>query len=289
MSELGQILKKTREEKNISLDEIQENTKIQRRYLEAIERGDFHMLPGHFYVRAFIKSYAEAVGLDADQLFEQYEEELPDFQKREEQVQVVPKRNRRTRPPIRAGRWLSHVLLYSFILLILFVIYVAVSNSQLFTSDPDNTSVEDEQNVPGLPDVDGEPDENTGGSENSTGDDDKVNDPPEPQAEPEPSLTFVKKEGNDFYYDLTHSERIDVTISASRGNCWLEVYQGEGRENLYHSTLKNGESESWTVEESVLFIVTGNGPAVDIQVNGQPIDTSQLKNGRQTIRIELKN
>ncbi len=287
MSELGQILKKTREEKNISLDEIQESTKIQRRYLEAIERGNFHMLPGHFYVRAFIKSYAEAVGLDADQLFEQYEGELPDFQKREEQVQVVPKRKRRTRPPVRAGRWLSHVLLYSFILLILFLIYVAVSNSQLFTSDPNDTSIEDEQNVPDLPDVDGAPEDNDGESDDPVSGGDPVAE--EPEAEPEPVLTFVKKEGNDFFYNLTHSDQMEVMISASRGNCWLEVYQGEERENLYHSTLKNGDSEDWTVTKNVLYIVTGNGPAVDIQINGQSIDTSQLKNGRQTIRIELKN
>jgi len=64
VSELGLVLQKAREEKGISLDEIQRITKIQRRYLEAIERGHFHVLPGHFYARAFIKSYAEAVGLD---------------------------------------------------------------------------------------------------------------------------------------------------------------------------------------------------------------------------------
>lgn len=58
MSELGQVLQRAREEKGITLDDIQRITKIQRRYLEAIERGHFHVLPGHFYARAFIKSYA---------------------------------------------------------------------------------------------------------------------------------------------------------------------------------------------------------------------------------------
>lgn len=63
MSDLGYILRKTRLERKISLDDLQEVTKIRKRYLEAIEEGNYKVLPGSFYVRAFIKSYAEAVGL----------------------------------------------------------------------------------------------------------------------------------------------------------------------------------------------------------------------------------
>lgn len=77
MSELGQVLKEAREEKGITLDDIQRITKIQRRYLEAIERGHLHVLPGHFYARAFIKSYAEAVGLDPNHIMSHFQSDLP--------------------------------------------------------------------------------------------------------------------------------------------------------------------------------------------------------------------
>lgn len=66
MSELGQQLREARLQKGMSLDDVQEMTKIRKRYLEAIEAGDYKVLPGSFYVRAFIKTYAETVGLNPD-------------------------------------------------------------------------------------------------------------------------------------------------------------------------------------------------------------------------------
>ena len=61
---IGQELQDARLERGLSLDDIQQTTKIQKRYLAAIENGQFDQLPGTFYERAFIRQYATAVGLD---------------------------------------------------------------------------------------------------------------------------------------------------------------------------------------------------------------------------------
>src|SRR5699024_10428986 len=53
---------------------IQAETKIQKRYLVAIEQDDFNALPGKFYARAFIKEYAQAVGLDPDEVLQGFDE-----------------------------------------------------------------------------------------------------------------------------------------------------------------------------------------------------------------------
>ena len=63
-SVIGQELQKARLDKGLSLDDIQQTTKIQKRYLAAIENGQFDQLPGACYERAFVRQYANAVGLD---------------------------------------------------------------------------------------------------------------------------------------------------------------------------------------------------------------------------------
>jgi cytoskeleton protein RodZ len=63
---LGEFLRRERELRHISLDDVAERTKISRRYLEAIEDERFDRLPGETFVRGFIRSYAQSVGLDPE-------------------------------------------------------------------------------------------------------------------------------------------------------------------------------------------------------------------------------
>ncbi|MGO4941664.1 helix-turn-helix domain-containing protein [Ruoffia tabacinasalis] len=76
MSELGTKLREARVEKGYTLNTLQQMTKIQKKYLQAIELGNYEEMPGSFYVRAFIKQYADMVGLDGDELLIEYEDEL---------------------------------------------------------------------------------------------------------------------------------------------------------------------------------------------------------------------
>lgn len=85
MSGIGEQLRTAREAKGLSISDIEKATKIQGRYLEAIENNEFDKLPGDFYVRAFIRQYAQVVGLDGKELLSQYsgniEEELEEHKK----------------------------------------------------------------------------------------------------------------------------------------------------------------------------------------------------------------
>ncbi|WP_159721507.1 helix-turn-helix domain-containing protein [Enterococcus sp. CSURQ0835] len=70
---IGETLREARKKKNISLDELQQKTKIQKRYLAAIEENDFSELPSKFYARNFIRQYAAAVGVDGQPLVDVYD------------------------------------------------------------------------------------------------------------------------------------------------------------------------------------------------------------------------
>jgi len=69
-------LRVARERAGLSIREISESTKIRVGALEALERGNFDQLPGDFYVRAFLKAYARAVGLPEEDLLREYDESV---------------------------------------------------------------------------------------------------------------------------------------------------------------------------------------------------------------------
>ena len=67
-SELGAYLKEERERQELSLDDIQQKTKISMSSLEAIEAGRVDDLPHPVYAKGFIKNYAQCLGLNAEEL-----------------------------------------------------------------------------------------------------------------------------------------------------------------------------------------------------------------------------
>jgi cytoskeleton protein RodZ len=73
-SSLGARLRQAREARNLSLRELSDQTRIARRYLEAIEADDYKELPGGIFNRSFIKAYAKAVGFNEAEAVSAYTE-----------------------------------------------------------------------------------------------------------------------------------------------------------------------------------------------------------------------
>lgn len=70
---IGPQLKQARESKGISLQEASARTKIQAKFLEALENDDFVYLPSSLYAKGFLKTYAQFLNLDQDALVSQLE------------------------------------------------------------------------------------------------------------------------------------------------------------------------------------------------------------------------
>ena len=75
MSSFGETLKRERELRQISLREIAEATKINLRYLDALERDDFRHLPGGVFNKGFVRAYAQFIGIDPESMVTAYLEE----------------------------------------------------------------------------------------------------------------------------------------------------------------------------------------------------------------------
>jgi len=72
MGVFGDRLRREREMRGITLDEIAESTKISRRHLEALERDHFDQLPGGVFNKGFVRAYARFLGIDEDQAVADY-------------------------------------------------------------------------------------------------------------------------------------------------------------------------------------------------------------------------
>jgi cytoskeletal protein RodZ len=72
MPEIGATLREARMRARIDISEIEAETKIRAKYLRALENEEWALLPGPAYVRSFLRTYAEALDLDAKLLLEEY-------------------------------------------------------------------------------------------------------------------------------------------------------------------------------------------------------------------------
>jgi cytoskeleton protein RodZ len=72
MPEIGDQLRETRMRNRIDISEVEAATKIRAKYLRALENEEWDLLPGPTFVKTFLRTYADYLGLDARNLVEQY-------------------------------------------------------------------------------------------------------------------------------------------------------------------------------------------------------------------------
>jgi cytoskeletal protein RodZ len=102
MTAIGEQLKKAREQKNLSLDQVADDTNIAKRYLVALEEENFAAFPAEPYTIGFIRNYADYLGLRSEELVASYK----GMRIQEAPVpidQLIPQRERRLPIPLIIG------------------------------------------------------------------------------------------------------------------------------------------------------------------------------------------
>ncbi len=121
MRKVGDILKKRRLEKNLTLEEVEKRTKIRKKFLLAIEKGDYFFFPSSTYVRGFIKNYSDFLNLPTEEILAIFRREFV----QEEKTGILPKGLSETNP--LTFKWLTPgkvSLLAAFVLLLIFFFYL---------------------------------------------------------------------------------------------------------------------------------------------------------------------
>src|SRR5262245_63521566 len=74
MPEIGDQLRETRMRNRIDISEVESATKIRAKYLRALENEEWDLLPGPTFVKTFLRTYADYLGLDSKLLVEEYKQ-----------------------------------------------------------------------------------------------------------------------------------------------------------------------------------------------------------------------
>lgn len=97
MASFGESLRREREMRGVSLEEISTTTKINLRFLQAIEAEDFAKLPGGIFTRSFLRAYAGYLGLDTERILVEYQLVAPPA------VEGISSFNKTSLPQARRG------------------------------------------------------------------------------------------------------------------------------------------------------------------------------------------
>lgn len=280
VTELGARLKEARVQKGYSLDDLQEITKIQKRYLVGIEEGNYASMPGSFYVRAFIKQYSEAVGLDPHEILKQYQNEIPASQVSEVSQSFSNSHNRRklvnTTSSNKMMESVPKLIVGLFVVVILIIAITLISKKLNETppivQDGDNMSFEINK-----PAISTDPEEEDKEEDTEDNKEDEEVEVVEPVQTLSPAVALP--DGQSFEYTLSGVEEMLVRIEVIGGPSWIGIRDSNGKEQLTVNDYKIGDELEFDASTlDYIRIRLGRALNVKVFINDQevPMNTEQL-------------
>jgi cytoskeleton protein RodZ len=124
--EFGARLKREREMREVSIDELTKATRISARFIEALENEDWEKLPGGVFGHGFVRSIARYLGLDEEALLAEY-----DLARAETAQPIAPKPEERIPSP---PKWISALAIVVILLFVVAVFYAGRYGWQRFVA-----------------------------------------------------------------------------------------------------------------------------------------------------------
>ena len=235
MGQLGDVLRESREQLGLSLDDVEASTRIKRAFLEALEAEDFDRLPNEVAARGFLRNYASAINLDVDYVLELFDQEIeqpaPGHAARgggEVKLKSIPMiPPSRFSPDLLIG-FLSLTALVGIILYFVYQQYLL----PLETASPDDVASPSSEAAIALPTR-----------------------TPLPTDTPTPTITPTPL----YYTGVT----VELAITEES---WVQVLVDEAK--AFEGVLQVGEQRHWTGDRQVA-VRAGNAGGVEVIVNGE--------------------
>jgi len=285
VAELGTRLKEARLSKGYSLDDLQEITKIQKRYLIGIEEGNYSIMPGSFYVRAFIKQYADAVDLDAEEILETYKSELPGTSNNQVSQSMTNSPSRRKiskGPSTKMMEAMPKIIVGLFIIVIIVVIWVLMqSKNSAVPNAGDETPPEMQYDTKAKP-IDTEKEKEKENKKAQSNDKqestDSTKETPDETEEVKQSISAgtVEADGATTSYTLTGADTFKIRIEVS-GPTFIGIRDQQQQEILTDTRVYNaGEVVEFdATSQNYARIRLGNSTQAKVYINDEPLTYAQ--------------
>ncbi|HDR4943642.1 TPA: helix-turn-helix domain-containing protein [Bacillus cereus] len=295
MTELGQKLKEAREAKGLSIDQLHEITKIQKRHLVAIEEGNYDVLPGAFYARAFIKQYADAVGLNGEELLVEHQSTIPQSERREVPQVSTGQKTQETMQKSSSWPVADHMpkilvaLLVIAVGVVIWFVFQALTgkdDEKVPSAQSEKIEVQKAKDSPLDTKKAEEPKKEEPKKEELKKEEPKKEEQPAPPAGQQ-EVKVVGTTGKVSTLEIHNNKTLELEISA-KGASYVDVKDDAGNEIL-NTTVQSGQTEKRdvsTLKEVRLNI--GSAPNVEIKLNGQvlafPLDPQKEYHQRLVIK-----
>jgi cytoskeleton protein RodZ len=126
MADIGATLREARMRAKIDITEVETRTKIRAKYLRAIENEEWDLLPGEIYVKSFLRTYGDYLGLDSRMLVDEFKRRYDRPSDNELRPLTPPRAHERER---RRGPLLPPWALIGVVLVLVVVVLFIVGNS----------------------------------------------------------------------------------------------------------------------------------------------------------------
>lgn len=244
---IGERLKNARTQQGHTLDDLQQLTKIQKRYLIAIEENRLEDLPGDFFVNAFIRQYADVVGVSLEgQQTKRHESHVPiEGPTHDSKEKVLPTRSELKRSS-RDTKFTysndSKSTLPTFLLVLMFLLILGVIWYYIFYMGDDKSSV-NETNAPNQQMIQTQ-------SENAESDTSESESEPTPQQGT--TVTRATEQTDTPTYSVTGFElpqELSIAVDTT-GNSWVSVTTEAGV-SLFEGVIPGGTIQTIQLDEGM--------------------------------------
>ncbi len=259
---IGEDLKRIREEKGLSIYDVEDETKIKATFIEAIENENFDKIPGRVYVKGFIKNYTKFLGLDSTIYLQRLNEH---FQEGKQEDILANSKPQLVRPIREKSSYGKIIKIISLLLIISVLGFAGYKGYEYLTNRRDTNPNVVEKKPDSLPEVIPKP-EGTPGPETT----------PEVAPDPISPIEPTKPEG-EAPPEVTSSDKIKLEVLISTGgpgidSCWIQVIS-DGKLEFEETIFAGREPMIFTANKTMDFTY-GNAAAIKIKVNG--VDQGKL-------------